>query len=124
MSDLEFIESAFAARVRPEHVRDMAKPAGEIDGDADAFAGMDWRNGHNQTPGALAGEARKQTQWRPIDIRWRGQVINIGAFDEEKAPATLGRHVATSVRCLRISVPLLEGCNGERNADNPARETL
>jgi len=56
-------------------------------------------------------------------LAW-GQSSNIGAFDEEKAPATVGRHVATSVRWLRISVRLREGCKGERNADNPARETL
>jgi hypothetical protein len=80
--------------------------------------------GHNQTLGTLAGEARKRTQWRPIDMRWRWQVINMERLDEEKAPATLGRRVATSLRWLRISVRLREGHKGERNADNPARETL
>jgi hypothetical protein len=44
MSDLNFIEQAFAARARPEQVRDMTRPADEMYGDADAFAGMDWRD--------------------------------------------------------------------------------
>src|SRR4051812_48797374 len=56
-------------------------------------------------------------------LTWRKSSV-LGAFDEEKAPATFGRHVATSVRCLRISARLREGCKGERNADTPARETL
>jgi hypothetical protein len=44
MSELNFIENAFAARARPEQVRDMTKPADEIYADADAFAGVDWRD--------------------------------------------------------------------------------
>lgn len=43
MDNLTFIEKAFAARARPEQVRDMTRPLDEIYGDADAFAGMDWR---------------------------------------------------------------------------------
>ena len=43
MSDLSFIEQAFAKRTRPEKVRDMTRPVDEIYGDADAFAGKDWR---------------------------------------------------------------------------------
>jgi len=58
------------------------------------------------------------------DTRRRVAFIILGAFDEEKAPATYGRHIATSVRWLRISVRLREGCKGERSADNPARETF
>jgi len=65
-----------------------------------------------------------RTQWRPIDMRWRWASHQYGAFDEEKAAATVGRHVANSLRWLRISIGLREGCKGERNADNPARETL
>lgn len=44
MNDLSFIEQAFGARARPEQVRDMSRPTDEIYGDADAFAGMDWRD--------------------------------------------------------------------------------
>ena len=44
MSDLDFIESAFAARARPERVRDVSQPADDIYADADVFAGMDWRD--------------------------------------------------------------------------------
>jgi hypothetical protein len=31
------------------------------------------------------------------DVRWRVAAILLEASDEEKAPATYGRHVATSV---------------------------
>ena len=44
MSDLKFIEDAFAARQRPATVRDSAQPSDEISADADAFAGVDWRD--------------------------------------------------------------------------------
>jgi hypothetical protein len=44
MSDLNFIESAFAARLRPVRLRDVAQPADDVYGDADAFVGMDWRD--------------------------------------------------------------------------------
>lgn len=44
MTDLSFIENAFAARVRPERIRDMAYPPDDVYGDADAFVGMDWRD--------------------------------------------------------------------------------
>ena len=44
MSDLNFIETAFAARGPPERVRDMSRPADDIYADADAFAGMHWRD--------------------------------------------------------------------------------
>jgi hypothetical protein len=44
MSDIKFIEAAFAARTRPEQVRDISRPPDEVYGDADAFAGMDWRD--------------------------------------------------------------------------------
>src|ERR1700722_5824891 len=44
MTDLNFIENAFAARARPDVVRDMSFASDDIYGDADAFAGMDWRN--------------------------------------------------------------------------------
>lgn len=44
MDDLNFIEQAFVARVRPEQARDIQRSADEIYGDADAFAGMDWRD--------------------------------------------------------------------------------
>ena len=40
---LNFIESAFALRARPDPIRDMSRPTDEIYGDADAFAGLDWR---------------------------------------------------------------------------------
>jgi hypothetical protein len=44
MSDLKFIEAAFAARARPAEVRDKTRPPDDVYGDADAFAGMDWRD--------------------------------------------------------------------------------
>jgi hypothetical protein len=44
MSDLNFIETAFAARTRPEFVRDMTRPPDDLYGDADAFVRMDWRD--------------------------------------------------------------------------------
>ena len=82
------------------------------------------RPGQDQTLGTLAGEARKRTQWLPIDMRWRWAGHRYGVFDEEKTAATVRRHVANSLRWLRISIRIREGCKGERNADNPARETL
>jgi hypothetical protein len=44
VSDLKFIDEAFSARKRPEHVRDTTRPPDDIYADADAFAGMDWRD--------------------------------------------------------------------------------
>jgi hypothetical protein len=41
---LEFVEMAFVSRARPELVRDMSRPPDDASGDADAFAGMDWRD--------------------------------------------------------------------------------
>ena len=43
MNDLEFIDRAFADRAKPQRVRDMTRPAEDMYSDADAFAGMDWR---------------------------------------------------------------------------------
>jgi hypothetical protein len=58
------------------------------------------------------------------DMRWRVAVNIFGASDEEKAPATYGCHVATSVQWLRTSIRAHEGRKGKRTADDSARETL
>jgi hypothetical protein len=43
-NDIYLIEVAFAARGRPESMRDITRDADEVYGDADAFAGIDWRD--------------------------------------------------------------------------------
>jgi hypothetical protein len=58
------------------------------------------------------------------DTRRRVAVIILGAFDEEKAPATYGRHVTTSVQWLRIPIRPHERRKGKRSADDSARQTL
>jgi hypothetical protein len=44
VNDIQIIQQAFVRRVRPQIVRDPSRPANEIYGDADAFAGLDWRD--------------------------------------------------------------------------------
>jgi hypothetical protein len=77
---------------------------------------------HNQTLEPYPENPKADTM--ASDMRWRVAVIIFGASDEEKAPATYGRHVATSVRRLRISIGAHEGRKGKRAADDSARKTL
>src|SRR4051794_26996658 len=51
-------------------------------------------------------------------------VIILGAFDEEKAPATYGRHAATSVQWLRIPIRPHERRKGKHTADDASCQTF
>lgn len=51
-----------------------------------------------------------------LDTRRRVAVIILGAFDEEKAPATYSRDATTSAQWLRIPIRPHERREGKRTA--------